>query len=431
MKRKIVYIIILVSSLALIGIFLTQVYWVKESYNLKEEQFANSVRIALKGVSNQMLNYELNRLKKDRGNDTLATKNLPLAVDINAGLLQFKITEEFTCMHVGRDYAYAIIDKEKQKIIKGKYSGYEKELLYSSHQIPMTGFQDSGHINLAAFFPKQSNMLLMRMINWLMLSVLFALLLILSFYFTVYFLFRQKRLSEMKSDFINNMTHEFKTPLATISLASEMLMKKSINEDAEKTYRYANIIFEENTRLQVQVEQILNISSMERGEIKLKPQETDMHHLISKVVANFDLIIRERKGNLRQALEAPNPMLVVDRLHMTNVLSNLLDNANKYSPAPPEIAITTSNSKDGLLISVEDKGIGISLENQKHIFKNLFRVPTGNIHNVKGFGIGLFYVRAIIEAHNGKIKLWSEPGVGSRFDIYLPFISKSAYDERD
>jgi two-component system phosphate regulon sensor histidine kinase PhoR len=428
MKRKMVYVIIVVSTLALLGIFVTQFYWVKESYKLKQEQFENSVRIALKGVVNQMLNYELAQQKKlpDSISQYL---DLPLAADINSGLLDFKITEEFNCMNVGSDYSYGLFSREDSTIIMGSYKGYEQELVNSEHQIPMIGFKDFDNVVLSAYFPNQGNMLLMRMINWLMLSILFSLLLILSFYFTVYFLFRQKRLSEMKSDFINNMTHEFKTPLATISLSSEMLMQKNVNADPCKTGRYARIIFDENTRLQNQVEQILNISSLERGEFKLSHVETDMHELIRKVSANFNLTITKRNGILTKDLHASSSIMMVDKMHITNVLNNLLDNANKYSPDKPQISISTRDAEKGMIISVEDKGIGISHDNQRHIFKNLYRVPTGNIHDVKGFGIGLFYVKTIIEAHGGEIKLWSEPSVGTRFDVYLPFITKPAYDE--
>lgn len=432
MKRKIFYLVIIISSLALLGIFFTQVYWVRESFALKKEQFDNSVRIALKGVVNQMLNYELNKSKKTIGDEKDGVDTpMPLAENISQSLLDFKITEEFNCMQVGKDYAYGIINQETGEIIKGRYKNFEEKLIHSDHQIPLTGFENSEHMVISAYFPNQGNMLLMRMINWLVLSVLFALLLILSFYFTVFFLFRQKRLSEMKSDFINNMTHEFKTPLATISLASEMLMKKNINEDSCKTGRYARIIFDENARLQVQVEQILNISLLERGEFKIRRRDVDLHEIITKISGNFSIIVKDRKGSLKKDLQATSSTLRLDRAHIANVIANLLDNANKYSPATPDIRISTRNTKDGVVISVEDKGIGISAENQKLIFKNLYRVPTGNIHNVKGFGIGLFYVKTIIEAHGGTIKLWSEPQKGSRFDVYLPFVSKSAYDERE
>ena len=430
MKRSIVYLIISISTLALLGIFFTQVYWVKESFSLKKEQFANSVRIALKGVANQMFNFELSKLNK-LNSLTEPKIGIPKADDINPDLLDFKITEEFNCMQLKKNYAYAIIDLESSRIIMGKYVGYKNELMNSVHQIPMTGFQHSDHIVLSAYFPKQSNMLLMRMINWLILSVVFALLLILSFYFTVYSIFRQKKLSELKSDFINNMTHEFKTPLATISLASEMLMKDNIIEDHCKTGRYAKIILAENTRLQAQVEQILNISSLERGDLKLKCRDIDIHDLIIKTASSYKILIRKRNGTLKKDLRAANPILRIDRMHMANVISNLLDNANKYSTGPPEIYISTVNTQDGLMISVEDKGIGINHKDQKDIFKNFYRVPSGNIYNTKGFGIGLFYVKTVVEAHGGSIKLWSEPLKGSRFDVYLPFIAKSTYDERD
>ena len=432
MKKKVVYLIISISTLALLGILFTQTYWVKESYNLNEEQYANSVRIALKGVANQMLNYENNRIKKIMVNNS-GDKDIPVPVveNINPGLLDFKISEEFNCMQIGKNYAYAIINLETGKVLMGKYEGYTRELFNSAHQIPMTGFQDSDHISLAAYFPHQRNMLLMRMINWLILSMIFALLLGLSLYFTLYSIFRQKKLSEMKSDFINNLTHEFKTPLATISLAAEMLTKDNINKDPCKTGRYAKIILAENTRLRSQVEQILNISPMERGELKLKLRDIDIHELIIKTASSFKMIIRNRNGSLKKELKAVNPILKVDKTHITNVISNLLDNANKYSPESPEVVISTKNTSDGIIISVTDKGIGISRENQKNIFKNFYRVPTGNIYNVQGFGIGLYYVKNVVEAHGGSINLWSEPLKGSRFDVYLPFVSKSSYDERD
>jgi two-component system phosphate regulon sensor histidine kinase PhoR len=232
----------------------------------------------------------------------------------------------------------------------------------------------------------------------------------------------------MKSDFINNMTHEFKTPIATISLASEMLLKKSVLEDNEKTLRYARIIYDENTRLQNHVEQILSVSMLERGHFRLKIREVDVHQLIQETVKNFDLTVRERDGKLRTHFCATRFMVFADKAHLTNVISNLLDNANKYSPEKPWIRIGTQSSENGLTITVEDRGIGISLENQQQVFKNLYRVPTGNIYNVKGFGIGLYYVKTIIEAHGGHIILKSELNKGSRFDIYLPFIHKSSKD---
>lgn len=264
---------------------------------------------------------------------------------------------------------------------------------------------------------------------WIVLPVIFAVILIIGFPYSLFIFNRHKKISAMTSDFINNMTHEFKTPIATISLASEMLMKKTIQSDFVKTQRYAKIIFDENTRLQNHVEQILSVSLLERGQFRLKKKEVDIHEIIGEVVENFSLTVGERDGEIKTHFCAENFLISADKAHLTNVITNLLDNANKYSPEKPWIMIGTQNTDNGLIITVEDRGIGISLENQQQIFKKLYRVPTGNIYNVKGFGIGLYYVKTIIEAHGGHINLKSELNKGCRFDIYLPLIIKSSKDD--
>jgi two-component system, OmpR family, phosphate regulon sensor histidine kinase PhoR len=254
-------------------------------------------------------------------------------------------------------------------------------------------------------------------------------MLIVGFPLSFFVFYRQKKVSEMKSDFINNMTHEFKTPIATISLASEMLMKKSVIENPARTQQYAKIIFDENTRLQIHVEQILSVSLLERGQFRLKKRDIDVHEVINELVENFRMTVKERNGEIRTHYCADRFHLQADKVHLTNVISNLLDNANKYSPGPPHIRIGTQNTHNGLIISVEDKGMGISLDHQQQIFKKLYRVPTGNLYNVKGFGIGLYYVKTIVEAHGGHINLKSELNKGSRFDVFLPFVFKSPKDD--
>jgi two-component system phosphate regulon sensor histidine kinase PhoR len=313
-------------------------------------------------------------------------------------------------------------------IVTGVYESYAKELIYSPHQVSMVGFFDSDHYVLSAYFPDERSLILMRMVNWIILSVIFAIILIIGFPYSLHIFNRQKKVSAMKSDFINNMTHEFKTPIATISLASEMLMKKPIQDDPAKTMRYAKIIFDENTRLQNHVEQILSVSLLERGQFRLKKREIDVHEIINEVVENFGLTIKERNGEIKTHYCANKFNILADKEHLVNVITNLLDNANKYSPGPPWIRIGTQNTDYGLVISVEDRGTGISLENQQQIFKQLYRVPTGNIYNVKGFGIGLYYVKTIVEAHGGHINLKSELNKGSRFDVFLPFDFKSPQD---
>jgi two-component system phosphate regulon sensor histidine kinase PhoR len=228
------------------------------------------------------------------------------------------------------------------------------------------------------------------------------------------------------------MTHEFKTPLATISLAAEMLMKKAVQEDASKMQRYTRIIFDENSRLQNHVEQILRVSQLQKGKFRLRMKEVNVHELITKIVESFEITIKERGGDLKSHFCAKDFIVKADQAHLTNVITNLLDNAEKYSLNKPQIKIGTYNDSHGVVISVEDKGIGISPENQRHIFKNLYRVPTGNIYNRdKGFGIGLYYVKTIVEAHGGHINLKSELGKGSRFDVFLPFLTNSTPDEHE
>jgi two-component system phosphate regulon sensor histidine kinase PhoR len=421
MKKNIFRLIILINTVALAGIIVTQIYWVREAYYMNLEQFAGSVRIAMKSVTNQMLDFQKKRPALSNPSDSIepsrVTPNVSL---INPGLLDFKTTEEFNCMKVGENYAYAMIDRRADTVILGKTGKYKQELIRSRHQIPMVGFQDSEFMVFSAYFPNEQSMILRRMVAWLILSILFTIFLVLGFYYNLFTYYRQKRLSEMKTDFINNMTHEFKTPLATISLASEMLLQKAIQQDPVKSEKYSRIIYDENARLQNHVDQILRVSQLEKGQFNLKKKEVDLHELIRKAVENFELTVKGRDGKLRAHYCARNYHVIADPDHITNVIINLLDNANKYSPDPPDIKIGTIDSDNGVVISVEDKGIGISHANQQLIFKKLYRVPTGNLYNVKGFGIGLYYVKTIVEAHGGHIILKSDLNKGSRFDVFLP-----------
>jgi two-component system phosphate regulon sensor histidine kinase PhoR len=220
------------------------------------------------------------------------------------------------------------------------------------------------------------------------------------------------------------MTHEFKTPIATISIASEMLLKPDVNEFPYKTKRYANVIFDENTRLQKQVEQILQLSVLERGDFKLKLKEIDIHRLIRQQVKHFTINIQKRGGMITTELKAEDHHLMLDATHISNIISNLIDNAVKYSSERPEVIVKTHIKHGKIIISIADNGIGISPENQKYIFNKLYRVPTGNLHDVKGFGLGLYYVRTMVEALDGEIKLISETNKGSTFILEFPLNNK-------
>ncbi|MBL0328144.1 MAG: HAMP domain-containing histidine kinase [Bacteroidetes bacterium] len=278
---------------------------------------------------------------------------------------------------------------------------------------------------LSVYFPNQHRYLVSSMWGLLLVSLAFMLALIFSFYYTISTIFKQKKLSEIKNDFISNMTHEFKTPISTISLAVEVLNDKSVEKSQERVSNYVKMIGDENKRLSLLVENILQTAILDKGEFKLKVQSIDIHNLIEQTFTNIKLQVENKEGQITSQLNATKPVINADRVHITNILFNLIDNALKYSKDNPDIIVSTKNDDEGIFISVQDNGIGISKDNQKRIFDTMYREPTGNIHNVKGFGLGLSYVKAVVEKHGGSIKVESELGKGSMFTLYLPFEIKN------
>jgi two-component system phosphate regulon sensor histidine kinase PhoR len=237
---------------------------------------------------------------------------------------------------------------------------------------------------------------------------------------SVFTILKQKRLSEVKTDFINNMTHELKTPISTIALSSDVLRKVDENTDLERVKQYATIIHAENSRLESQVERVLQLAKLEKDKIQLKKEAIAVHGLVEKCAQAFDLVISQKQGDLKLDLSAESDQIYADRVHLSNVIHNLLDNATKYAEETPQIEVRTYNEKGGLVIEVVDNGKGMTEDQMKQIFEKFYRVPTGSVHDVKGFGLGLYYVKEIVSAHRGRIEVQSEIGVGSTFKIVLP-----------
>jgi two-component system phosphate regulon sensor histidine kinase PhoR len=252
-------------------------------------------------------------------------------------------------------------------------------------------------------------------------SLFFSLFILSTFALSLYFIVRQKKISEMKSDFINNMTHEFKTPIATISLAADTIINpKIINNDASIRH-FISMIKKENNRMNKQVETILQIASLDKKEIEFRFESVSMHNIIKYAIETIDIQVQQRNGKISLNLDATEDMIMGDSEHLTNLVNNLLDNAVKYSPDSPDICVSSKNIDKGILFSVSDNGIGMTKAVQSKIFERFYRQSSGNVHDVKGFGLGLNYARAIIDAHKGDINVYSEPGKGSRFEIFLPF----------
>lgn len=446
-----------------------QSYWIKNAITVKETNFIRSVNEALSTVVNKLERLEAADQFKNRMNNLQLKQNLLQSIDslnhyfpqdnfaysnqsdfnrflqksslaqevlesmmnnfrntpienrINITMLDSLIDNELKSKGINTDYEFGIFSPTRNIMPVQKTGKYPKELLnkgFAFALFPSDMFNNPDY--LIVYFPYEKRFLITQLWGTLSISIIFIIVIILSFAYTIITILKQKKISEMKNDFINNMTHEFKTPVSTISLACEALGDKDIIKSEAVYNNYINVINEENRRLGSMAERILQSAYLEKGQIILKKEQVDAHEIISEAINNIQLQVEKKGGKIITNFNAESHIIEADRVHFTNVIFNLLDNANKYTPVTPEIIITTENSYSGIIISVKDNGTGISKTNQKKIFEKLYRIPTGNIHNVKGFGLGLSYVKAIVEQHGGKINLESELNKGTKFIIYLP-----------
>jgi two-component system, OmpR family, phosphate regulon sensor histidine kinase PhoR len=280
---------------------------------------------------------------------------------------------------------------------------------------------------LLVYFPDQNRSFFNSTSFMVIPSLLLTLIIIVIFIVTLQIILRQKKISQIKNDFINNMTHELKTPISTISLASQMLRDSSVSLPASTIDHISGVIFDESKRLSSQVEKVLQMAVFNEGRLKLKFTQIDLNKLVETVASNFEIRVTTENGELKTDLQAENPVIKGDEVHITNVIFNLLDNAVKYTKTNPLIELSTENKNGYVIVQVKDNGIGIPKEHQTQIFERFFRVPTGNLHNVKGFGLGLSYVKRIVDVHNGKIKVDSTLGKGTRFRLYFPLKNTQNY----
>jgi two-component system phosphate regulon sensor histidine kinase PhoR len=319
---------------------------------------------------------------------------------------------EFAIIRNGNVQEGTFLKSDKSDFLKSKYM----VRLFPDNIIQ----QD---IILSVIFPERTNYVLGSMFWILGGSMIFSLFILATFALSLYMIIRQKKISEMKSDFLNNMTHEFKTPIATISLAADTITNPKVIRDEASIRHFVGMIKKENSRMNKKVETILQIASLDKKEIEFKYEIVSVHTIIQHAVDTIEIQVQQRLGKIFLNLDAEKPEIHGDSEHLTNLVHNFLDNAIKYSPDSPEITVSTKNSDKGLILTFEDKGIGMSKAVQAKIFERFYRQSSGNVHDVKGFGLGLNYARAIIDAHKGNVSVFSEPGKGSRFEIFLPFNS--------
>lgn len=357
----------------------------------------------------------------------------PLAERIQLDLLSLSLKEELASRGINTPYQYGVYAKARNSfvVVNDHYvvvdnspqvtHGGASTLFNSKYRVSLFQKDIESPGNLSIYFPNRTSLVLGSVWQTLLLSIVFTGIILFCFWYTIQVIYRQKKLGEMKTDFINNMTHEFKTPIATISLATDSIASPMVVSNPDKIKRFVDIIRQENRRMNSQVERVLQIAQLDKKDFQLKLAEINVHELIQQAVDNFSLQVEKREGTLQVDLQASRPVIQGDSTHIASVVHNLLDNANKYSPEKPEIAIRTRNVPHGVEIMVEDNGIGISKEARKHIFDKFYRVHTGNIHDVKGFGLGLSYVKAIVTAHKGFVDVRSEPGKGSAFTLTFPF----------
>jgi two-component system phosphate regulon sensor histidine kinase PhoR len=359
----------------------------------------------------------------DRIMKRMIRPNAPIEKRINPAQLDNVIQRQFQNSGIDAGYEFAILRENMEPAFESSNYYHDDETEYFVTALfPQDIFSRTGYLSL--YFPRKTSFLLKSLGFMGISSIILTLVIILSFSVTIFIIFRQKRLSEIKNDFVSNMTHELKTPISTISLASQMLNDESIPAESKNYGNISRIIGDESKRLGYQVEKVLQMAIFDQGRIRLKKKKTDINDLIRNVITNFTLQIENKNGVIVEDYGAENAFLQVDNVHFTNMISNLVDNAIKYSGEEPAISVSTLNRDEKLIIRVKDNGIGIKKEDQRRIFEKFYRVPTGNIHNVKGFGLGLSYVKKIAEEHHGSVKLKSEPGMGSEFEITLPVNSK-------
>ncbi|MBK8521775.1 MAG: HAMP domain-containing sensor histidine kinase [Ferruginibacter sp.] len=436
--KKIFPVITILILFSLLGLIFFQYMWIKSAKDIKDKQVEDNI-VSAQYFAATILTQERNALMPlTRKSDLLFPGDkLQMQYFKPSVIKRFSKDEISDIIRMGfnkfnlKDYPFEF--NVSVNAINGDqvysdnfYKYYLDSANNLNHVLPLEPASGSSFENLVSeeflsiIVPHQKGLIWKEMIWFILGAILFTIIITTAFFITVRTLLKQKKLSEIKSDFINNMTHEFKTPLATISLAVDALKNDKVAGNKEKSDYFTGIIKEENKRMNKQVETILQAALLDKNEVQLNMKRLLAHDIIVNVLNNINLQVEEKGGKIDVELEAENDLILADEVHFTNVINNLLDNAVKYSKDNLHIKLSTKNAGNHLKIKIEDNGIGMNKETLHRIFEKFYRAHTGNVHNVKGFGLGLSYVKTMIDAHHGTIKAESVLGKGSSFTISLP-----------
>lgn len=419
MRIKHIRSVVIMATISIVGIMIMQVFWFKKAYDLKQRHFNHTVFLALQEVGEQLLEY--NKMQVPLMGLVKQISSNYYAVNINGeiktDLLEILLKTEFKKRNILVDFEYGLYNCDSEEMVYGNYvSLTDSPTKIVKSKLPLW---EKDNYYFSVLFPKQSQYLISEMGIWIFFNC--VLIIVCAFFgYALFIILRQKRFSDVQKDFINNMTHELKTPISTILVSASLIKKDEIKQNPELVMNYTEIIVNETQRLKQQVDKVLQIALLDKEKINFTFDALNIHTCIQEIVENTTPLIREKKGTITLQLTANNSIILGDAVHIINVIHNLLDNAIKYCEKAPEITISTKNTKRHLLICIQDNGIGISKENHSLIFEKFYRVSTGNIHNVKGFGLGLYYVKSIIEHHKGKINIASERGKGTEITLQLP-----------
>jgi len=450
MNNKRIKAVIVLGVISLLCIFFIQIYWIKKNIEVQQtsillqnrqdsvaiKQFSDQVSVALQNtaIEIQCINDTYTDLYGAVKQSTSNYFTVELEDTLNPFLLERILKTEFYNQNIKEDFRYGIYDCYSDSIVYGNFIRFVNDSLFVNEELKNDDKTISDkHLQMkldtdvhyfSVMFPNRKSVILESVPNditpWYYVIAILVLVLVF-FLYTVNVILKQKKLSDIKTDFINNMTHELKTPISTIRLSSETLLNEYDSINSDKLLKYSSIIYKENKRLEQQVQRVLDVAKLDKGEVKFTKTAFDIHEIIEEAKDNLEYNqLEELNGVLDLSLNATNSIVYADMVHITNIIYNLLDNAIKYCEVEPHIIIKTENLKGKLYLTITDNGKGIAKEHQKYLFDKFYRVPTGNLHDVKGFGLGLFYVKSVIEQMKGEVSVTSQLNKGSSFTITLP-----------